>query len=76
MGKLWSMEIWILIIGCYLLPEELVDYVFGYELAHRKEMNHSNAFLNVVKVYASDYKERKEKTKGVSYRIRKNTQTS
>ena len=41
--------------------EELVDYVVVHELAHRKEMNHSNAFWNVVEKYMPDYKERRKK---------------
>jgi predicted metal-dependent hydrolase len=43
------------------VPEELVDYVVVHELAHRKEMNHSNAFWNVVEKYMPDYKERRKK---------------
>lgn len=42
------------------VPEELVDYVVVHELAHRKEMNHSNAFWNVVEKYMPDYKERRK----------------
>ena len=45
------------------VPEELVDYVVVHELAHRKEMNHSNAFWNVVEKYMPDYKERRKKLK-------------
>ncbi len=45
------------------VPEELVDYVIVHELAHRKEMNHSNAFWNVVARYLPDYKERRRKLK-------------
>ena len=45
----------------YYKPEELVDYVVVHELAHRKEMNHSNAFWNVVEKYMPDYKERRKK---------------
>ena len=41
--------------------KELVDYVVVHELAHRKEMNHSNAFWNVVEKYMPDYKERRKK---------------
>ena len=44
-----------------LVPEELVDYVVVHELAHRKEMNHPNAFWNVVEKYMPDYKERRKK---------------
>ena len=43
------------------VPKELVDYVVVHELAHRKEMNHSNAFWNVVEKYMPDYKERRKK---------------
>lgn len=43
------------------VPEELVDYVVVHELAHRKEMNHSRAFWNVVGTYLPDYKERRAK---------------
>ena len=43
------------------VPEELVDYVVVHELAHRKEMNHSNAFWNVVEKYMPDYKECRKK---------------
>ena len=42
------------------VPKELVDYVVVHELAHRKEMNHSNAFWNVVEKYMPDYKERRQ----------------
>lgn len=45
------------------VPEELVDYVVVHELAHRKEMNHSRAFWNVVETYLPDYKERRAKLK-------------
>ena len=41
------------------VPAELVDYVVVHELAHRKEMNHSKAFWNIVERYLPDYKERR-----------------
>mgnify|MGYP000081506246 CR=1 FL=1 len=37
-------------------PEEVVDYIVVHELAHRKEMNHSRAFYNVVASVLPDYK--------------------
>ena len=36
--------------------EEVVDYIVVHELAHRKEMNHSRAFYNVVASVLPDYK--------------------
>ena len=33
-----------------------VDYIVVHELAHRKEMNHSRAFYNVVASVLPDYK--------------------
>ena len=37
-------------------PEEVVDYIVVHELAHRKEMNHSRAFYDVVASVLPDYK--------------------
>ena len=42
-----------------LAPPEVLDYVVVHELAHRKEMNHSKAFWNIVERYLPDYKERR-----------------
>ena len=37
-------------------PEEVLDYVVVHELAHRKEMNHSSAFYNIIKGILPNYK--------------------
>ena len=37
-------------------PEQVLDYVVIHELAHRKEMNHSKAFYQVVANVMPDYK--------------------
>ena len=41
-------------------PEEVIDYIVVHELAHRKEMNHSRAFYNVVASVLPDYKVREK----------------
>lgn len=42
-----------------LMPEEILDYVVVHELAHRKEMNHSEAFWSEVEKILPDYKVRR-----------------
>lgn len=40
------------------MPPEILDYVVVHELAHRKEMNHSKAFYEIVASVLPDYRER------------------
>lgn len=41
-------------------PEEVLDYVVVHELAHRREMNHSKAFYDIVAAVLPDYKKQKK----------------
>lgn len=40
------------------MPREILDYVVVHELAHRKEMNHSRAFYQIVASVLPDYRSR------------------
>lgn len=43
-----------------LLPDEIIDYVVVHELAHRKEMNHSRRFWDIVEQELPDYRQRRK----------------
>ncbi len=38
------------------MPKKVIDYIIIHELAHLKQMNHSKAFWDEVKIMMPDYK--------------------
>ena len=51
-----------------LMPEEVLDYVVVHELAHRKEMNHSETFWNHVEKVLPDYQARRKLLRELEHR--------
>ncbi len=49
-----------------LLPAHLVDYVVAHELAHRRELNHSARFWNVVAALYPRYREARRELSALS----------
>jgi hypothetical protein len=49
-----------------LLPPHLVDYVVAHELAHRRELNHSVRFWNVVATLHPRYREARRELRALS----------
>ena len=47
----------------FLLPEKLIDYICVHELAHLKQMNHSEKFWKEVEKLIPDYRERRAELK-------------
>jgi predicted metal-dependent hydrolase len=44
----------------FLAPVSMVDYVLAHEVAHLKEMNHTHAYWETLRMLIPDYEERKE----------------
>src|SRR5690606_6087909 len=44
----------------FLAPVSMVDYVLAHEVAHLKELNHTPAYWETLRMLIPDYEERKE----------------
>ena len=58
LGSCTSMGVITLSFRLMQYPLPVIDYVVVHELAHRKEMNHSKRFYEVIAQYLPDYKQR------------------
>jgi hypothetical protein len=45
---------------CAVMPEWVIDYIIVHELAHLREMNHSDRFWKIVATHFPDYKQAKK----------------
>ena len=52
-----------------LMPENIIDYVVVHELAHRREMNHSSRFWEIVASQIPDYERRRKQLNELGMRL-------
>lgn len=53
-----------------MAPDDVIDYVVVHELAHTKELNHSDKFWAIVASILPDYKERESKLKDLEKKLK------
>lgn len=53
-----------------MAPDDVIDYVVIHELAHTKELNHSDKFWAIVASILPDYKERESKLKDLEKKLK------
>ena len=52
-----------------MADDDVIDYVVVHELAHLMEMNHSQAFWDIVGSIIPDFKERKKRLRELQNRL-------